>query len=418
VSQIDERLKKLEQLHPRRIDLTLDRVWGLLEKLGNPHLQLPPVIHVAGTNGKGSTVAFMRAMAEAAGLRVHAYTSPHLIRFNERIRLAGELVTDAALISVFDEIEKVNGGAPITFFEITTVAAFVLFSRSPADVLLLEVGLGGRLDATNVVTPAVSVITRISIDHTEFLGDSLAQIAGEKAGIMKPHVPCVMGYQADETVRNVIRTRAMELHAPLHEYGKDFAATELPDGFLYSGIKYPMPGLVGAHQILNAANAITAVKLFMPEISEAAIAAGLESVEWPGRLQRITTGPIAAMLPEGIELWYDGAHNDSGAEALAEQCRRWRAEGSEIHLVVGMLKTKDPAVFKDVFAMASSITTIPIAGSDMSWDAAELAARCQAFTVLKINLAHDLAAAAKYITGARDGRFLVCGSLYLARVLL
>lgn len=417
MSLLDEKLKKLEELHPKRIDLTLDRVLRLLEKLGNPHLRLPPIIHVAGTNGKGSTVAFMRAMAEAAGLRVHAYTSPHLIRFNERIRLKGELVSDQELLNVFDEIETVNAGEPITFFEITTVAAFVLFARMPADLLLLEVGLGGRLDATNVITPKVCVITRISIDHTEFLGDTLEKIATEKAGIMKPRVPCVIGYQKSDAVLSVLRARARELNAPLHEYGTDYSAAELPDGFQYCDKIYPLPALLGAHQIQNAAAAITALKLFLPQLADDHIATGLKTVDWPGRLQRITSGKLVEMLPEGAELWYDGAHNDSGAEALAEQCRRWQSEGAEIHLILGMLKTKNPAVFAHMLQIATSATIIPVTGSDISWNKEELATQCQKFTSIKINAAKDAATAIAQIQNpisADGGRFLICGSLYLA----
>lgn len=430
-----EKLKALEALHPKKIDLTLDRVLGLLEKLGNPHRRLPPVIHVAGTNGKGSTIAFMRAMLEAAGQHVHVYTSPHLIKFNERIRLAGALVDDATLIHVFDEIETLNAGAPITFFEITTVAAFMLFARVPADVLLLEVGLGGRLDATNVITPAVSVITRISMDHMEFLGDTLEKIAAEKAGIMKPGVPCVMGYQADENVKAVFRARAAEVGSELIEYGKDFTTQELPDGFIYRAddqtgrrvdeIKYPLPALLGAHQILNAAAAITALHIFSnlmphtPYLTPECIAHAMHTVEWPGRLQRITSGPVYEEMlrtlgdrAAQVELWYDGAHNDSGAEALAEQCRRWKAEGAEIHLVLGMLKRKDASIFgKTLAESVASFICMPALSGEFS-TAAEL------IDVLGKPVAAPTDWAGIFgscVPGTPRRRImLVCGSLYIA----
>lgn len=417
---LEAKLQSYVTVPNQGIVLGLERVEALLAKLGNPHLQLPPVIHVAGTNGKGSTIAFMRAMLEAGSKRVHVFTSPHLIHFNERIRIAGRLVTDAELLSVFKNIAHVNGDAPITYFEMTTVAAFVLFARTLADVLLLEVGLGGRLDATNVITPAVSVITRISFDHTHLLGDTLEKIAGEKAGIVKSNIPVVLAYQADENVKNVIRMRAAELNAPLHEYGKNSTAQELSDGFLYNQIKYPPPALLGAHQILNAANAITAVRLFMPEISDAAVAAGLQNVEWPGRLQHITSGALAGMLPANWQLWYDGAHNDSGAESLAEQCRRWKASGAEIHLVIGMLKTKDPSIFSELIQMAANVVTIPVVGSDLSFPPDALAGLLSDAAGRKITPAASLETALHQCMTASDeaidkqAKLLICGSLYLA----
>ena len=403
MDDIEDKLRSFVTVPNQGITLGLDRIERLLATLGNPQLRLPPIIHVAGTNGKGSTVAFMRAMCEAAGLRVHVFTSPHLVHFNERIRLAGVLVDDAMLLKTFEEIAAVNQDAPITYFEMITVAAFVLFAHVPADVVLLEVGLGGRLDATNVVTPAVSVITRISMDHMNFLGNTLQQIAGEKAGIMKLGVPCVVGYQADESVHAVFRARAVELGCPLHEYGRDFVTEELADGFLYQigecTEKYPLPALLGAHQILNAANAITAVKLFA-KVGDDPIRTGLRTVAWPGRLQQITTGPIAAMLPEGTALWYDGAHNDSGAEALTEQCRRWCAAGVEIHLIVGMLRTKDPAVFAPVLATAKSITAVTIPSEENAWCCNELAVVLGKSSDLPIHATTDISGAIRTIVSA------------------
>jgi len=438
MKDLQQKLQSFITLPSAAVNLGLERIERLLAALGDPHLRLPPVIHVAGTNGKGSAVAFMRAMLEAAGLRVHVFTSPHLIRFNERICLAGELADDETLIKTFADIAAVNDGAPITYFEMTTVAAFVLFARVPADVVLLEVGLGGRLDATNVITPAVSMITRISYDHTHLLGNTLEKITTEKAGIMKPGVPCVMAYQADEAVRATLRAHAVEVGCELIAYGKNFWTEELSDGFVYKTeeqtgrsaeeVKYAPPALLGAHQILNAANAITAVKVFSSYLPspishlEEAIRTGLRTVEWPGRLQRITTGPVAATLPEGVELWYDGAHNDSGAEVLAEQCRRWKAAGYEIHLIMGMLKTKDPSVFFKISPWVASITAVPI--DNTAYTENELVELLQPIN-RPIQTASDiyeavrnLTAEHKMIKGSGSARLLVCGSLHLAAGLL
>lgn len=412
MNNLEQKLKALEALHPKKIDLTLGRIERLLAALGNPQRRLPPIIHVAGTNGKGSTVAFLRAMFEAAGMRVHAYTSPHLIAFNERIRLAGVLVDDETLLKVFDEVEAANAGEPITFFEITTAAAFVLFARVPADVLLLEVGLGGRLDATNVITPAACVITRISRDHTEFLGSTIEQIAAEKGGIMKPHVPCVVGYQTQQSVRDVLRAHAADVGCQLIEYGKDFWAEEHANSFDYSYQNetqtYPLPALLGAHQILNASAAITAAKLFC-DLSDDHIRAGLRNVEWPGRLQRITAGWLAEKLPPGSELWVDGAHNDSGAEALAEQCRRWKAQnaGRPIHLVFAMQRHKDAAAFWAGLAPhISSLTVLPVPGHD-SW-------RVEALSEI-FRTTPQIPQAAEWETlTLQPGINLMAGSLYLA----
>jgi len=454
MNDLEQQLQSFITMPPSAIDLGLERIERLLAALGNPNLCLPPVIHVAGTNGKGSTVAFMRAMLEAAGLRVHVFTSPHLIRFNERIRLAGELADDETLIQTFADIAAVNDGAPITYFEMTTVAAFVLFAHVPADVVLLEVGLGGRLDATNVITPAVSVITRISYDHTHLLGDTLEKIATEKAGIMKPGVPCVMAYQADETVKSTLRARAAEVGCDLIEYGKDFGTEECSDGFIYfppppnllpqgegellyaslnvsDGGGYSAPALLGAHQILNAANAITAIKIFssLPispfhHLLDLHIRTGLRTVEWPGRLQRITMGPIAAMLPEGAELWYDGAHNDSGAEALAEQCRRWKAAGCEIYLILGMLRNKDPTVFIRPFATIgiATLCCVPIGTAAFTPDelltaildgASFLSGEINTLSAVSLV---DAIGSLKIIDA--KAIVLVCGSLYLAEQIL
>ena len=332
---------RLHGLHPRLIDLTLDRLRALLAKLDHPERRLPPVIHVAGTNGKGSTCAFLRAMGEAAGLRVHVFTSPHLLRLNERIRLAGEEVSDAALIDALERTERANDGAPITVFEVLTAAAFLLFAETPANLCVLEVGLGGRGDATNVVErPAACAITSISLDHQDFLGDTLEKIAAEKAGIMKPGVPVAIGAQRPE-VLEVLLASAAAVGAPVIHAA--------PDGL-------PAPALPGAHQRDNAAIAAAAIRAADIGVNERAIAAGIASAEWPARLQRLR-GALAASVPDGWELWLDGGHNPGAAEILAAHFAQW--SDRPLHLIVGMKATKDPAAFlRPLIPHAASITAV------------------------------------------------------------
>src|SRR3984893_11079098 len=324
----DQILERLGRLHPKLIDLSLGRIERLLAALGNPQDRPPPVVHVAGTKGKGSTVATLRACLEAAGYRVHAYISPHLVRFNERIRLAGALIDDAALVSVLEEAERRNEGREITFFEITTAAAFLAFSRSPADILLLEVGLGGRLDTTNVVKlPAVTAITPVSLDHQAFLGDTIVAIAGEKAGILKPGVSAGVGPQPQEA-EAVIDARAVEIGAPLSRWQSEWRCSAVDGGMRFTGdhwqLDLPSPSLVGAHQIANAGTAIACLEqlrdlVLPPE----AVAKGLRQIEWPARLQRLTRGPLVEMMPPGWELWLDGGHNPSAGAVLAEFVAGW-----------------------------------------------------------------------------------------------
>jgi dihydrofolate synthase/folylpolyglutamate synthase len=338
-------------LHPKRIDLSLERMRHILDRLGHPERRLPPVIHVAGTNGKGSTVAFLRAFLEASGFGVHVYTSPHLVRFNERIRLArpgeGVLVGDDELADALATCERLNAGDPITFFEITTAAAFLLFARNPADVLLLEVGLGGRLDATNVVDrPLATVITSISHDHQEFLGDTIELIATEKAGILKPSVPAIIAPQSPGALA-VIQRQAARLCAPLRIGGEHWTVTPERDHMVfrdgYGILHLPVPGLCGHHQVDNAGTAIATLRCLPAlQIPNAAFGQGITSVEWPARMQRLVRGRIAEMAPHGAELWLDGGHNPDGgravAGALADLDRR---VARPLILVVGMLANKD-----------------------------------------------------------------------------
>jgi dihydrofolate synthase/folylpolyglutamate synthase len=418
----DAALERLRLLHPKLIDLSLGRMHRLCAALGNPQRKLPPVVHVAGTNGKGSTVAFLRAIAEAAGLRVHVFTSPHLVRFAERIRLAGTLITDEHLAAVLEHVEAANAGEPITFFEITTAAAFQAFSEVEADLCLLEVGLGGSLDATNVLErPAVSVIAPVDHDHREFLGDSLAGIAGEKAGIIKRGAPAVVGRQPPEAL-DVIEARAQALGAPLSVLGTDF------DGWLERGrlcvqledrlLDLPAPALPGAHQIDNAAlAAVAALQLREARIDETAIARGIESAVWPARFQRLTTGPLGAMAKaRGADLWLDGGHNPHAARALARTIGDLAArDGRPAALVCGLLANKDAEGFFSAFAGLKPAIHAVGFEADAAAPAERLVEVARTFDL-------DARAHADVTTGlsaalAADGpspHVVICGSLYLA----
>lgn len=422
-SRADPVLDRLKALHPKVIDLSLDRIHRLLEALGNPHRRLPPVVHVAGTNGKGSTVAFLRAMLEAAGKRVHVYTSPHLVRFHERIRVAGALIGDDALTALLEECEGANAGNPITFFEITTAAAFLAFSRTPADAVLLETGLGGRLDATNVVDrPAVAAITRISYDHRHFLGDTLAAIAGEKAGILKPGVPAVLAPQPEEEAARTLTARAAAVGAPV--WGWSVAAEA--DGFRFDSAaahrRLPRPGLAGAHQITNAGVALACLDHLPWTIDDGTAARGLAAVDWPGRLQRLTRGPLADALPAGWELWLDGGHNDSAGEVLAAHAAAWAADGRPLDLIYGMLASKEPAEFLAPLApLVRRLRTVAIPGEDAALPPAAIATAGQSAGIADAAPAESVAAALDSLRtadGRAPARVLICGSLYLAGAVL
>jgi dihydrofolate synthase/folylpolyglutamate synthase len=418
----DRVLTRLMALHPKKIDLTLGRVERLLAALGNPHEKLPPVIHVAGTNGKGSTVATMRACLEAAGYRVHVYTSPHLVRFHERIRLAGELIDEDALLAVLDECERANRGEPITFFEITTAAAFLAFARIPADIVLLETGLGGRLDATNVIRhPAATAITPISLDHQAFLGDTIAAIAGEKAGILKPGAPAIIGPQPGEA-EAVIETRAIAIGAPLYRWSREWHCEAAGQGMRYAGEKWrldlPLPSLPGAHQIGNSGIALSCLeRLDGFSLPREALAAGLRDIDWPARMQRLTSGPLVAMLPPGWELWLDGGHNPGAGKVLAEAVAAWRDR--PLYLVVGMLNTKDASGFlAPLAACAKRLHAVTIPGEENALPAARIAETARALGIASEETA-SVGAALRAIA-SRDGpaRVLICGSLHLAGIVL
>lgn len=423
----DAVLERLMSLHPKVIDLTLERVERLLERLDHPEEKLPPVIHVAGTNGKGSVIAYLRAMLEEAGLRVHVYTSPHLVKFHERIRLAGELIGEDELIALLEACEEANNHEQITFFEITTVAAMLAFSREPADIVLLETGLGGRLDATNMIArPAMTIITEISMDHQQFLGDTIAAIAGEKAGILKPGVSCVVSRQKPEAMAT-IEERADEIGAPLIACERDWAIERVADGFkvIADGeARYmPRPSLPGEHQIMNAATAVVALEhLSGFDIEGETMARGLQMATWPARFQKLGHGPLIDRLPDGWDVWLDGGHNEAAAQSIAEEVRRWRAAGDErpLHLVFGMLNSKDPREFMLPMAeVVQSVRTLTIPGEENALSGAELAVIARA-NGLQGAESETPEAALEAITAATDGPaiVLICGSLYLAGCIL
>ncbi len=424
----DAILERLTRLYPRAIDLGLDRIERLLGEMGSPHKKLPPVVHVAGTNGKGSLVAYLRAMAEAAGYRAHVYTSPHLVRFNERIRIAGRLIEDDELEAILIECEEVNAGKPITFFEIITVAAFVAFSRVPADLAILEVGMGGRRDTTNVVDPALCAITPVGFDHTGFLGDKLEGIAAEKAGILKRAVPAVIGRQRDVSLQ-VIAEQAAKLAVPLFRMGREWQVTPTAAGFRYESdqltLDLPAPALVGAHQIDNAGTAVACIERLRAariDIDDGAIAKGLSSVDWPARLQKLTRGPLPEGLPPGCELWLDGGHNEDCGLVLARMASDWAREPAPLplYLIFGMLTTKDASGFLRPLARhATAARAVPFPEGHSAYTPDEACAKA-AEVGLDCAPANDIGAALEDLLATQPApmRILICGSLYLAGAVL
>ena len=414
----DAVLARMMALHPKVIDLTLNRVWRLLDALGNPQNDLPPVIHIAGTNGKGSTQAMIRAGLEQAGHRVHAYTSPHLARFHERIRLAGDLINEPALTALLDECVQANGPDPITFFEITTVAALLAFARTPADFTLLEVGLGGRLDATNVIdAPRLTILTPVSIDHQNYLGETLPEIAGEKAGIIKRGVPVIVGPQSPEGLA-VIEARAARMGAPLLASGQHWQVSEDRNRLIFQDdtglLDLPLPNLPGPHQIQNAGAAIAALRVLGGD--EAACEAAVTRAIWPARMQRLRHGPLVEIAPKS-ELWLDGGHNPAGAEAIAATLARMPER--QTYLICGMLNTKDVAGYMRPLAPhATRLYAVSIPGEKNTLPAD--ATRDAALSVgLPAEAAESVAAALAAITAANaTARVLICGSLYLAGAIL
>ena len=422
----DAIVPRLLALHPKRIDLSLDRMWRLLDALGHPQRRVPPVIHVAGTNGKGSTIALMRAVLEAAGRSVHVYTSPHLVRFNERFRLGapgcGKLVSDEELADALTECERANGGAPITVFEIETAAGFLLFARHPADVLLLEVGLGGRLDATNVIeAPIASVITPVSMDHLEFLGDSIERIAAEKAGILRRGVPAVIAPQNPAALA-VIEELARKQRAPLHTAGEHWNVHEERGRLVYQDddglLDLPLPKLKGRHQVENAGVAIAALRAAGMKLPLAAFETGMAKADWPARLQPLLAGTLKALTPPGSELWLDGGHNADGARVIAAALGDLEVRVPRpLVVIAGMLATQDAAGFLRQFTgLARHAFTVPIPDQEKALRPealAEMALQAglpaQAFGSLEAALAGTAA-----LDLTPPPRILITGSLYLA----
>jgi dihydrofolate synthase/folylpolyglutamate synthase len=422
MSQADVIFARFAPLHPKRIDLSLGRIERLLGDLGAPHRRLPPVLHVAGTNGKGSTIAFMRAALEAAGKRVHVYTSPHLARFNERIRLDGALVDDERLGEALDRCEAVNAGQSISVFEITTAAALLLFSETPADYLLLEVGLGGRFDATNVIeAPAASIITPVSFDHPEFLGDTVEQIAYEKAGILRRGAPAIIAEQEQGALR-VIEREALRVGAPRIVAGRDFFVRAEHSRLVFEDrdalLDLPLPRLPGRHQHGNAATAIAALRAILPALPMRAFERGLVEADWPARLQRLRHGPLVALAPAQAEVWLDGAHNEAGgrvlAEAMADFEDRWPRP---LALICGTLASKNTAGFLSHFkGLAQETLAVPIAGEHAGRTAEEVAAIARGVG-LSAAACDSVASALRFLAArawARPPRILIAGSLYLA----
>lgn len=424
----DDYLTRFLALHPKLIDLKLDRIERLLQALGSPHEKLPPVIHVGGTNGKGSTVAFLRAILEAAGLRVHVYTSPHLVRFHERIRLGapggGRFVAETVLADAFRRCEEANDNQPITIFEITTAAALLLFAEHPADVLLLEVGLGGRYDATNVIAkPRAAVVTPVSMDHAEFLGDSVMKIAAEKAGIFKRGVPAIIAKQEHADGLAVLEKGAESIGAHPFVFGQQFSVQEDSGRLVYQDenglLDLPLPKLAGRHQHINAGTAIAALRAGgFDDVPLAAFETGLQNVSWPARLQRITRGRLQALLPPDSEFWLDGGHNPDGGKALASfMAEREDASDLPLIMIVGMLGTKDSLHFLENFeGLAARLIAVPIKDQAAARSPDDVKALATA-NRLKAETAESAAAALARIGAeyhAIAPRVLVTGSLYLA----
>jgi dihydrofolate synthase / folylpolyglutamate synthase len=419
MARSDAILTRLLQLHPKIIDLSLERMHRLLARLGHPERDVPPVIHVAGTNGKGSCVAYLCAIIEAAGLRAHCYTSPHLVKFHERIRVAGALIGEAELVALLEECEQANGDEPITFFEITTAAALLAFARTSADYLILEVGLGGRLDATNVIErPAACCITSIGLDHQQFLGETLDLIAREKAGILKRGVPCVVGRMPEEA-RLAIEDVAQRVGAPLTIADQEWQAYAQHGRLVFQDenglLDLPMPNLVGEHQIQNAGNAIAALRAIDDQrINDDAIAAGITRAEWPARMQRLRGGLLSSALPKACELWLDGGHNaDAGVILARAFAALHQRDAKPLTLIWGMLNTKDAGGFLESLATIAArclTLTIPDEANAISADDLAVVAQRLGIETLAVSGIEE----AVRLAARADTRVLICGSLYLA----
>ena len=407
-------LDRMMSLHPKIIDLTLDRMWRLLAALGNPERHLPPVIHIAGTNGKGSTQAMIRAGLESSGNLVHAYTSPHLARFHERIVLAGKVISEPYLTEILAECEQANGDVTITYFEITTCAAILAFSRTKADYTLLEVGLGGRLDATNIIeVPRLCIITPVSIDHTGYLGETIEEIAGEKAGILKRGVPCIVGPQTDAALA-VIEAEATKTGARLLIHGQDWHVREENGRLVFqdeSGLlDLPLPALIGAHQVQNAGAAIAALRVL--GMDDAACEAAVSNAIWPARMQQLKAGPLVDAAGQA-ELWLDGGHNPAAGLAIAEALGRLPKR--PLFMICGMLNTKDIGGYlAPLAALVEQLFAVSIDGEPATLSAEKTAGAAQAAGMDAVIAKDILSAVEQIVNSTPNARILICGSLYLA----
>jgi dihydrofolate synthase/folylpolyglutamate synthase len=429
VSEAAQEIDKLMGLHPKGFDLSLDRITRLLAVLGDPQTKLPPVIHVAGTNGKGSVTAFCRALLEAGGYSAHVHTSPHLVNWHERYRIGveggrGALVGDAIFAEAVRRVAVANNGQKITVFEILTAVMFVLFSEHPADAAIVEVGLGGRFDATNVISnPAVSVIMPISLDHQPYLGDRVELIAAEKAGIMKRGCPVVVGKQEYDAALDVLMLTAERLSCPTAAFGQDYMAHEEYGRLVYQDefglADLPLPRLPGRHQYANAAAAIRAVKAAGFVVTEAMMEKAMMSVEWPGRLQRLSEGHLMASAPVGAEIWVDGGHNPGAGEVIAEAMANFEErQPRPLFLIIGMINTKDPVgYFKAFKGLAEKVYCVPIRGSEAMIDPVILsnAAYDAGLIAEPMSTVSDALEAIREIASAQPHlpRILIGGSLYL-----
>ncbi|MFA4994284.1 MAG: folylpolyglutamate synthase/dihydrofolate synthase family protein [Bdellovibrionales bacterium] len=425
-------IERFRAAYGKDIDLSLRPAYrDLLEKFGNPQDRLPPVFHVAGTNGKGSTCAFLRAMLESAGYKTHVYTSPHLVTFHERIRLAGQLISEEELVELLTQAEKLAAPGSVSYFEAWTAVAFAAFARHSADFTILETGLGGRLDATNVVeNPLATIITRLSYDHREYLGDTMDQIAREKAGIMRASVPCFSAHQPDALALRTLLEEAAKLGVPLSVGGKDWKVEERHEGLFYADAVHtydlPKPALLGQHQYQNAGLAIAALSVLPDPLPFQALAQGLRKVEWQARLQRLTTGSLVSLAPPGAEVWLDGGHNDSAGEVLAEQIERWQKEDGErpkpLYVVLGMLTTKVPTEFLSPFAKnIVQLRTVPLSHETLGYAAKALALEARKTGLLCVEAAESPGDAFRNLAKLKTAtppRILICGSLYLAGAVL
>lgn len=424
VPAIEAAIQNIRVKYPATYPAGLERVHSFVEKIGNPHQKLPFIFHVAGTNGKGSTLAFLQAIFEAGGLTVHKYTSPHLVRFEERIVLNGKMIEPDLLLELIRECEKVADTMPVSFFEFFTAVAFLAYARHPADVVLLETGMGGLYDATNVVggDQLVSILTRISYDHTHILGTTLTEIAFNKAGIIKQGCPCIIAPQTSAEVMDVFHRQADSRHAPVFACGNDWTLTFSTGHFEYKSadkaFRLPLPNLLGRHQVYNAGTAIAAIEQsrYASLLQQATLEKAMRSVVWPGRLQHLTTGHLAKLLPHGWELWLDGAHNDSGAEAVGEQIIAW-GQTLPLHIVTAMKKTKNSAQFySPLIPHTASIQVV-----DVSWieapmmSAQELCDQVQHLGHLHVSITPDLESALRSLAFqfSTPQRILITGSLYL-----